>query len=98
MGRDEVIVLDTHAALWIVTESPRLGPRSRKACDAAVEDRSLAVSAITFWEVALLLALMERQAQREEVDRARDGRDARPAATDRRRAASPAGSAGAKRS
>ena len=30
-------------------------------------------------EVALLLALMERQAQREEVDRARDGRDARPA-------------------
>jgi len=49
-------------------------------------------------EVALLLALMERQAQRGEVDRARDGRDARPAATGRSRAASPAGSAGGKRS
>ena len=49
-----MILLDTHAAVWFATDSPLLGDTSRTLADQALEDERLLVSAISFWEVALL--------------------------------------------
>jgi PIN domain nuclease of toxin-antitoxin system len=51
-----VILLDTHAALWFTSDNGLLGKRSQQALDRALEDDQLAVSAISFWEIALLIA------------------------------------------
>jgi PIN domain nuclease of toxin-antitoxin system len=56
MGRSQVILLDTHAALWLTTDSKQLGRRSRRIADRALGQNELAVSAITFWEIAMLVA------------------------------------------
>ena len=49
-----MIVLDTHALVWLRTGDDRLGPNSRRTVDDALGDEQLAVSAMTFWEVAML--------------------------------------------
>jgi PIN domain nuclease of toxin-antitoxin system len=51
-----VILLDTQATVWFTTDSNLLGKRSRKMADRAASDGQLVVSAITFWEIALLVA------------------------------------------
>lgn len=51
-----MIVLDTHAAIWFVRDDPALGSRSRSLADHALADDELAISAISFWELALLIA------------------------------------------
>lgn len=48
------VILDTHALIWLMDEDPSLGPRARALADGAMETDSLAVSAITFWETAML--------------------------------------------
>ena len=55
MGRDEVIVVDTHVAIWITAGSPSLGKQSRAALELAFKEDRVAVSAITFWEMAMLI-------------------------------------------
>ena len=55
MGSVEVILLDTHAAIWFTTDSG-LGKRSQAIADEALADDSLAISAISFWEVSMLVA------------------------------------------
>ena len=49
-----MIILDTHALLWLRTGEARLGTGARRIIDDALRDRELAVSAMTFWEVAML--------------------------------------------
>jgi PIN domain nuclease of toxin-antitoxin system len=49
-----VILLDTHAAIWFITEASDLGPKSRAAARTALREDWLFVSAITFWEIAFL--------------------------------------------
>jgi PIN domain nuclease of toxin-antitoxin system len=56
MGRDEVIVLDTHAAIWFTTDDLALGKESRLIADEALREERLFVSAISFWEIAMLIA------------------------------------------
>jgi PIN domain nuclease of toxin-antitoxin system len=56
MGCDEVILLDTHSALWLARDDQALGPQSRALALSAREDKQLAISAISFWELALLAA------------------------------------------
>lgn len=51
-----MILLDTHALVWLDEGSPRLGPSTIAMADRALADDRLAVSAITFWEVAMLAA------------------------------------------
>jgi PIN domain nuclease of toxin-antitoxin system len=51
-----MIVLDTHVLVWLAEGLPRLGPEARAAADATLAEEALAVSAITFWEVAMLQA------------------------------------------
>jgi PIN domain nuclease of toxin-antitoxin system len=49
-----VILLDTHVLIWLVTGEPRLAEPVRERIDSALEAAQLAVSAITFWEIAML--------------------------------------------
>jgi PIN domain nuclease of toxin-antitoxin system len=49
------VLLDTHALLWLTAESPRLGRRARQLALAALAEQRLCVSAVSFWELALLM-------------------------------------------
>ncbi len=51
-----MILLDTHVLVWLDQDLPGLGPDCRAAADRALADDALAVSAISFWEVAMLAA------------------------------------------
>jgi PIN domain nuclease of toxin-antitoxin system len=51
-----VILLDTHVLLWLAEDHPRLGRRAARRIDAALRADELLVSAISFWEVAMLAA------------------------------------------
>lgn len=50
------LLLDTHAFVWMVNQSARLGGATSKAPDEASFEARLAVSAITPWEIALLVS------------------------------------------
>ena len=49
-----MIILDTHALIWLSEGDERLGGTSRRLADDALEADTLSASAITFWEVAML--------------------------------------------
>jgi len=49
-----VLILDTHVLVWLDSASTRLGERARKQIDKALREESLYISAITFWEAAML--------------------------------------------
>ncbi len=49
-----MILLDTHVLIWLLFEDRRVGRRARRAIDRAWAAGEAAVSAITFWEVAML--------------------------------------------
>jgi PIN domain nuclease of toxin-antitoxin system len=49
-----VILLDTHVLLWERFGYGNLGRRARGVIERAVRDGEVAISAITFWEVAML--------------------------------------------
>lgn len=51
-----MILLDTHVLVWLDQDNPKLGPKCRTAIDDALAEDDLAVSAISFWEVAMLVA------------------------------------------
>jgi PIN domain nuclease of toxin-antitoxin system len=50
-----VILLDTHAAVWVAVDNRALGKHSEQILKKAVRAGELAVSAISFWEIALLV-------------------------------------------
>ena len=54
-----MIVLDTHTLLWMDRDDPALGPLARRLIEEAWRVGEVAVSAISFWETAML-ALRER--------------------------------------
>ena len=47
-------LLDTHVLLWLRLGDDRLGSRALREIDRAWQSDEAAVSAITFWEIALL--------------------------------------------
>ena len=49
-----MIVLDTHALVWAAGDDRSLGRRSRSLIDRMWARGAVAVSALTFWEVAVL--------------------------------------------
>lgn len=51
-----MIVLDTHVLVWLDGGSSELGSAAAELIDREFADDNLAVSAISFWEVAMLLA------------------------------------------
>ncbi len=50
-----MILLDTHVLVWLEYGSSRLGKQSLSIIDKALHDGKLAVSAVTFWEIAMLI-------------------------------------------
>ena len=50
-----MILLDTHVLIWLDQNTSDLGASCRAATDRALLDNALAVSAISFWEVAMLV-------------------------------------------
>ncbi|TSE30168.1 type II toxin-antitoxin system VapC family toxin [Tepidimonas taiwanensis] len=48
------VILDTHALLWMDRDDPALGAQARTLIEAAWRSGRVAVSAISFWEVAML--------------------------------------------
>jgi PIN domain nuclease of toxin-antitoxin system len=57
-----VILLDTHAWVWWVSEPERLSPKAREAIDDA---RQVAVSPISCWEVATKVTQRKLRLDRE---------------------------------
>lgn len=51
-----MILLDTHVLLWLDRDDAALGPTSRERIGAAWASGSLAVAAISFWEMTMLAA------------------------------------------
>lgn len=52
-----MIVLDTHALVWWVSDPAQIPAKSRRLIEQAAEQTgSLAVSCISIWEVAMLVA------------------------------------------
>ena len=49
-----MILLDTHVLIYLLFDESRLGRQSRQLIAEAWPDDNVAVSAITFWEVAML--------------------------------------------
>ena len=50
-----MIILDTHALVWLDEGSDRLGEKSLSRIDQSLQSGELYVSAISFWEVAMLV-------------------------------------------
>jgi len=48
------VILDTHTLLWLDRDDPTLGPLARGQIETAWRAGLVAVSAITFWEAAML--------------------------------------------
>jgi PIN domain nuclease of toxin-antitoxin system len=59
-----VILLDTQAAIWSITNNPALGKRSRAIVSQSLTDGLLAISAVSFWEMAILIAKRRLRALR----------------------------------
>jgi PIN domain nuclease of toxin-antitoxin system len=49
-------LLDTHAWVWLLNGSERLGPKTRKAIQRSLTEEAVLVSAISPWEVAMLVS------------------------------------------
>ena len=57
-----MILLDTHVLIWAVAEPKRLSRNATTAISRARDQDGLAVSAITLWELAMLLSRGKIQA------------------------------------
>ena len=51
-----MILLDTHAAIWFTAADEALGKHCKDLARQALAEDRLAVSAISFWEIAMLTA------------------------------------------
>jgi PIN domain nuclease of toxin-antitoxin system len=51
-----LILLDTHALIWWLSDPERLPAKARRSIDTAVESEDpIAVSSISLWEIAMLV-------------------------------------------
>jgi len=50
-----MILLDTHALVWLSEGNSKLGKESLRLIDKALKENKLFVSAVSFWEVAMLV-------------------------------------------
>ncbi len=51
-----MILLDTHAWVWFVSNPELLSKTAKNAVDSAMEQKEIFISSISAWEVALLVA------------------------------------------
>jgi PIN domain nuclease of toxin-antitoxin system len=50
-----MVVVDTHALVWQLSADAKIGRRARARLERALAREELYVSAVTFWEIALLV-------------------------------------------
>ena len=50
-----LLLLDTHALIWLDQDHPSHAPEARARAELALQQGRLAVSAISFWEIAMHL-------------------------------------------
>ena len=62
------VVLDTHALVWLLGGDRRLGPRSRELIARAAEQGDVSFSAISAWEIAMLVAKGRLELDRDVLD------------------------------
>lgn len=55
-ARAPLLLLDTHTLVWSVEDNPRLGAQAKQAINRAAREQRVLVSAITPWEIALLVS------------------------------------------
>ncbi|MGB4599715.1 MAG: type II toxin-antitoxin system VapC family toxin [Trichlorobacter sp.] len=55
MGSPEVIVLDTHALVWWINDPGQLSKTAQAVIEEARKNKTLYVSCISSWEIALLV-------------------------------------------
>ncbi len=55
-GQVSLVLLDTHVWVWLLNGSERLGPKARKAIQRSLAEEAVLVSAISPWEVAMLVS------------------------------------------
>jgi len=53
--RSPLLLVDTHTLIWMVEEAPQLGVQTAKALNRVGWENRIAVSAITPWEIGLLV-------------------------------------------
>jgi len=51
-----MIVFDTHAWVWFLSNPELLSKKAKRYVDVAVEEKAIMISSISAWEVALLVA------------------------------------------
>lgn len=51
-----MIVLDTHAWLWWLSNPEKLSPAAAQAISSGVRDQGIIISSISSWEIAMLVA------------------------------------------
>lgn len=54
MGGRGLILLDTHVLVWLTQGSSEIGTDAQEAANQALAREQLAISGITFWEIAML--------------------------------------------
>jgi PIN domain nuclease of toxin-antitoxin system len=50
------LLLDTNALIWTLNDEADLGPQARQQIEKTLKDSRLMASAVSFWEVAMLVA------------------------------------------
>jgi PIN domain nuclease of toxin-antitoxin system len=55
-ARRPSLLLDTHTLVWSINDGPKLGKRAKESIEAAGDEGRILVSAITPWEIALLVS------------------------------------------
>ena len=63
-----MIVLDTHVWLWFISNPELLSTKARKAVDFALREEKIFISAMSAWEIALLVSSQRLQLTLEVAD------------------------------
>jgi PIN domain nuclease of toxin-antitoxin system len=63
-----MILLDTHVFVWLAEDSPKLGHKARQRIDRAMVRRQVHVSAISYWELGMLVAARRLRLARDLAD------------------------------
>ncbi|OIR07705.1 ribonuclease VapC22 [mine drainage metagenome] len=50
-----LVLLDTHAWVWLLNGDPKLNPKAVKAIERSLSEEAVLLSAISPWEVAMLV-------------------------------------------
>jgi PIN domain nuclease of toxin-antitoxin system len=55
-ARTPLLLLDTHALIWSINDGPKLGRGAKESIRVAGDEGRVLISAITPWEIALLVS------------------------------------------